>query len=920
MAIQGWKSRLLTGFILCLLCVLSLRIGVHLRVRNVSVLQEKYLLEFDPYRYLRETKQIVENGNLPERDMMRYFPLGRELKEELSLNSYAIAYFFKLLRIFIPDISVEQATIYFPVICFVFGAVIFFLLVTKLLDRYTATLATTIFVVVPGILYRTSAGFTDRDALSLVEMLLAFYLYVKATHSIGTYKTILYSSLSGIATGSLGLTWPGVGLVMAVIVITNLILLIAEKYELKDAYTYLFWYIPVTIMLLAFTQRYIRLFDHLALLAFVPSGAFLIILALCLAIRRYPNWCRRLSFNDHIPLGMTISLIIFVFGTLFFSTDIIKVQEFLSFPLGNSRLMNSVSELEPFTINIWWNEYGLLLPFLLAGFVVSLRRIYSNYGFKIRNSLFFACILLLGTIFSTMSTNSILNGRSALSRLIYLVSLGLFVAGTLRYYFKYRKATDSTRRTPLDKTLVFMSVWFFVLFVATHGAQRFNMLFTPIAVIITVYGVRELIHYAVKGRLEIAHLLLFCIGVSVLCWLIYSAKDNIFNYILQTISFEKLSMGRIPWLSLNLSLLVIICFSIFGIIALRRLSTKTPLVVSWVVIMLVLMVIVGGIPSKVKGYINYPAPVLALDKEWQEALDWLRKETNPDSVIAAWWDRGHWIETVAERAAITDNDHYIPYWIHLIARHVLTAQSESEALVCLKTYGATHLLISAQSVIWHYKAISSIGSDENGDRVGFLQMFVPTDKEKSNSETNKEIPIGKLMEYTNLIPFQDRNPSTSIELDGKLYAPGKWHIIGMRITLSNNKQPQAIVRISARGNEFELPIREMDAYGKRYVNQAKNSISGIVVPITSTCETNCGGGQRVEMAFYLNEMAYNSLMVQLHLLNTFMNGFKLVYPSTEHPDSGIKIWEIIYPEGVKTNAAYLERDFPYPELYKPLSD
>jgi dolichyl-diphosphooligosaccharide--protein glycosyltransferase len=41
--------------------------------------------------------------------------------------------------------------------------------------------------------------------------------------------------------------------------------------------------------------------------------------------------------------------------------------------------------------------------------------------------------------------------------------------------------------------------------------------------------------------------------------------------------------------------------------------------------------------------------------DWQEAMQWLREETDEDAVIAAWWDYGYWIEAIGNRTTLVDN-------------------------------------------------------------------------------------------------------------------------------------------------------------------------------------------------------------------------------------------------------------------------
>jgi len=63
---------------------------------------------------------------------------------------------------------------------------------------------------------------------------------------------------------------------------------------------------------------------------------------------------------------------------------------------------------------------------------------------------------------------------------------------------------------------------------------------------------------------------------------------------------------------------------------------------------------------------------------WFEATDWLKSNTDPDSVVLAWWDYGYWIETKAERATVMDNAAFGESQISDYAR-ILTGSPETAA-------------------------------------------------------------------------------------------------------------------------------------------------------------------------------------------------------------------------------------------------
>ena len=58
------------------LLFLMIAFGIFLRVQNRDALEEPYLFGTDSYRCFRQTRQIVESGDLPRMDTMRNSPAG----------------------------------------------------------------------------------------------------------------------------------------------------------------------------------------------------------------------------------------------------------------------------------------------------------------------------------------------------------------------------------------------------------------------------------------------------------------------------------------------------------------------------------------------------------------------------------------------------------------------------------------------------------------------------------------------------------------------------------------------------------------------------------------------------------------------------------------------------------------------------
>jgi len=120
------------------------------------------------------------------------------------------------------------------------------------------------------------------------------------------------------------------------------------------------------------------------------------------------------------------------------------------------------------------------------------------------------------------------------------------------------------------------------------------------------------------------------------------------------------------------------------------------------------------------------------ENQWQKAMGWVRENTDKNAVFAHWWDYGYWVQTMGERATMLDGGNNIGYWNYLMGRHVLTAESEEEALELLYSHNVTHFLIDSTE-IGKYTAYSSIGSDENYDKYSWIQTFILNEGETRES-------------------------------------------------------------------------------------------------------------------------------------------------------------------------------------------
>jgi len=63
--------------------------------------------------------------------------------------------------------------------------------------------------------------------------------------------------------------------------------------------------------------------------------------------------------------------------------------------------------------------------------------------------------------------------------------------------------------------------------------------------------------------------------------------------------------------------------------------------------------------------------------DWPHAMQWLKENTSEDAVIAAWWDYGYWISTLAERKTLADNSTVLDWQIRKIAATYMSTPEDA---------------------------------------------------------------------------------------------------------------------------------------------------------------------------------------------------------------------------------------------------
>ena len=255
---------------------------------------------------------------------------------------------------------------------------------------------------------------------------------------------------------------------------------------------------------------------------------------------------------------------------------------------------------------------------------------------------------------------------------------------------------------------------------------------------------------------------------------------------------------------------------------------------------------------------------------------WMHDTLPRESVIAANWGYGTQLNVLGGVRTVVDSDHFLPHWIYLYYRHVFSAQDAREALEFLKTHKATHLMLTERGVTSSSQRYSSMGSDENSDRQFSLHQL-----------TRAETPIGT--------PYrmQPRGRGTPLDfIEIVRTSPDTLFIT------AHFKDENGTVAAGALG---ETLMRNVTV--ERTVNTPTSQISvdiedgGLVLDFDT--ET------RLNRAYYIPPLGWNSLAVKLFLRGEYNDIFVPVYPTDNGTAKDIKVWEIRYPTDIKTNEKYL---------------
>lgn len=847
--------------------------------------------DLDPFLFLRYAKTMVQTGSLPSMDMMRNVPLGFETNTELQMVSYMIVLTYKIINIF-GEYSVDFAGVLMPVLFFVLIIVAFFLFVREIFTRkddeksykkanWIATIATLFMIVIPEFLSRTVAGIPEKESIAFFFLFIALFLFLKSWKSEKTTNSLIWGVLSGVATGLMSLSWGAGAYIFIPIAVSALVAFILNKFNKNRAIGYATWIVVFPIVSLLFTSRY----SIKGFLFGIDTGLSLLVLAAL--VIHFILWKTSLKetsilqkLNSKLPKNIISLLLVVIFALIAvlilqgpsYITNLISGFNDQLFNPVTGRWKTTVAENRQPYFTEWGNTFGPIL---------------GNFPIMF-------WIFIIGSVVLFKEMLSKLKNKDAW---VLTVAFVFFLFALI--FSRYSASSIFNGTNTISKLLYYLGIMVlfgtFIYHYYRHHKEKDDSL----------------------KNIDLEYVLLFVLFV--LC-LITSRSAVRLIMVLATITPIFLA-----YLNVNL----------FYKFMASEDSTKKIILGALLAILILLSLFTFFTYFNQVKQMSYGHVPYYYTNQWQEAMSWVRNNTPTNAVFAHWWDYGYWVQSIGNRATVTDGGNLIVYWNYLTGRHVLTGDNQKTALEVLYAHNATNLLIDS-SDIGKYGAFSQIGSDENYDKLssGPITMIADTkniQELKDQIVRTYNIPAGN--NQISISPLEEdinyNQNSTKLT-----YFKENSGVIGFSIAYSQNNnsikfiQPQAI--IYSQGNQISLPVRYL------YYNNKMNDFgSGLEMAVYPISRVSSNSIDSLGALIYVSPRVLRGLLAQLYIFNDpfdKFDAFKLEHIEYDLVTGNllsqnynvsefnyydgiglmgpIKIWEIKYKGNEKVNPEYVQRNFP----------
>ncbi|MBN2042835.1 MAG: hypothetical protein JW754_03435, partial [Candidatus Aenigmarchaeota archaeon] len=348
-------------WVFCLIFILL--VAFYLRGIPGTKLTYPQLQAIDPYFFFRMGEYYIENGQFPENDYLARwgtYPGGPDRTGDFPLTTLSYLVLYYTLNPF-TGIDWYFIGVWGPAFFGMLQVLFIYFLGKELFNKKeVGLLAAASLAFVPGILYRVSAGFIEKEPIGGVLMVIGLIFFVKAfkektieknvtlgyiirhplailhktnleEERIKTLKTVLYGFLAGVFLVLMANTTSQVRLVWLMIGAFVMISLLLNKYSKRFMFAHLSAIISYFVLSYA-TVKPMSMMDVDMIVNFAAVFFFI----LRYAVEKY-----NLIKKEYIPMVVPGIFIFFVFAVLIFSYINIDTGIWLSNNM--ARISNPIS-------------------------------------------------------------------------------------------------------------------------------------------------------------------------------------------------------------------------------------------------------------------------------------------------------------------------------------------------------------------------------------------------------------------------------------------------------------------------------------------------------------------------------------------------------------------------------------------------
>ena len=425
--------------------LLIFAIGLYIRAQSLKPLADCIegmvcLQALDPFYIYRTALDMMNNNFHLVFDTLRYFPTGMDPHNTAPGIFYLPVFMYKMISVLIPSLSFYEWAKWYPAIMGAFMGLAMYLLGKELFNKKIGLLAGLLLAVNASTLYRTAAGFIEKEPSSAVFIILAFYFFAHALNKNSTLSAIN----AGLSLLMVNFIWGGASIIYLILAMITGILVFFNIHPKAIYKSY-----PIMIFIAVFIPAIVNV---PASMIYTGSYALLSFCVVAFVLIRYliekRNIVSKKDMNYAMPVISVIGLVLTLIGS-FFSKTLASIFHTISKLLNwdEGVIGSTVAENNPAT---WANikaqlgaEYAQYLTpqlnsiipymslwiFMLVGIVFLAYRLYKTRNWKYM----FALVWVVASIYASF----------ARIRIIFLLGAPAALAGAFGIYYMIKTFNDA---------------------------------------------------------------------------------------------------------------------------------------------------------------------------------------------------------------------------------------------------------------------------------------------------------------------------------------------------------------------------------------------------------------------------------------------------------------------------------------------